>query len=294
MNDLAVLYGRAGKPDRARSLFEEVLKLRKAKLGDGHPDTLVTMSHLGMVNLASGHPDRALPLLERTLALQQARPGPDHPDTLDTMNRLAACYRDSGQIDRALPLFERTLAIRKARLRPGHPDTLTTMTNLAESCQAAGQFGRARSLHEEASALWKREAGVDSWRYAFALASTGWCLLQEQHWAEAESVLREALSLREAKEPDAWTTANARSLLGWALLGQKKDAEAEPLLRAGYEGMKRRIDEMFPRWRKRMPEDLDRLIALAEAAGKPDDVRKWRDEKASLVPSPSKPEPGVK
>jgi serine/threonine protein kinase len=282
MNDLAVIYARAGKIDLALPIFEEVLALRKEKLGDGHPDTLTTQSDLAMLYLTAGQIDRSLPLLERTLALQEARLGQSHPDTLVTLNRLGVGYRDAGRLEKALPVLEQTLALRKAKLRPGHPDTLTSMTNLAEGYQAAGQLGRATQLQEEVSALWKREAGADSWRYAFALASTGWCLLQEERWAEAESVLREALSLREAKEPDSWTTDNARSLLGWALLGQKRYGEAEPLLRTGYEGMKRKMGEIFHRWKKRMPEDLDRLILLAEATGKPDEAKAWREEKAKL------------
>ena len=290
MNDLAVSYFWAGKLDRALSLFEEVLALRKEKLGDGHPDTLTTLSDLAMAYGSDGQFERSLRLLEDTLALQQARLGPDHPDTLETMHRLATRYRDSDRLEKALPLLEQTLAFRKAKLRPGHPDTLTSMTNLAEGYQAAGQLGRARPLHEEVTVLWKREAGADSWRYAFALASTGWCLLEEQRWAEAESLVREALRLGEAKEPDAWTTDNARSLLGWALLGQERYAEAEPLLRTGYEGMKPRMDEIFPRWKKRMPEDLDRLIAVAEATGKPDEAQAWRDEKAEW-PGGSAPKP---
>jgi tetratricopeptide (TPR) repeat protein len=277
-----VIYARAGKIDLALPIFEEVLALRKEKLGDGHPDTLTTQSDLAMLYLTAGQIDRSLPLLERTLALQEARLGQSHPDTLVTLNRLGVGYRDAGRLEKALPVLEQTLALRKAKLRPGHPDTLTSMTNLAEGYQAAGQLGRATQLQEEVSVLWKREAGADSWRYAFALASTGWCLLQEERWAEAESVLREALSLREAKEPDSWTTDNARSLLGWALLGQKRYGEAEPLLRTGYEGMKRKMGEIFHRWKKRMPEDLDRLILLAEATGKPDEAKAWREEKAKL------------
>ena len=43
----------AGKLDRALPLHEEVLALRKAKLGPDHPDTLTSMS-----NLADGLPGR--------------------------------------------------------------------------------------------------------------------------------------------------------------------------------------------------------------------------------------------
>ena len=41
MSNLAGAYQAAGKLDLALPLFEETLKLRKAKLGPDHPDTLV-------------------------------------------------------------------------------------------------------------------------------------------------------------------------------------------------------------------------------------------------------------
>ena len=40
MNNLAMGYRDAGKLDQALPLFEETLKLRKAKLGPDDPDTL--------------------------------------------------------------------------------------------------------------------------------------------------------------------------------------------------------------------------------------------------------------
>jgi len=46
MNNLALAYRAAGKLDQALPLLEETLKLRKAKLGPEHPDTLGTMNNL--------------------------------------------------------------------------------------------------------------------------------------------------------------------------------------------------------------------------------------------------------
>ena len=83
MNNLAVAYQAAGKLDLALPLFEETLKLRKAKLGPDHPDTLDSMNNLAMAYQAAGKLDLALPLFEETLKLRKAKLGPDHPDTLD-------------------------------------------------------------------------------------------------------------------------------------------------------------------------------------------------------------------
>ena len=93
------------------------------------------------------------------------------------------------------------------------------------------------------------------------------------NWAEAEAVVREALTIQEAKEPDAWRPFNTKALLGGALLGQKKYAEAEPLLKAGYAGMKQRAEKIPPINDVILGEALDWLIELAEATGKAEDAK---------------------
>jgi hypothetical protein len=78
-------------------------------------------------------------------------------------------------------------------------------------------------------------------------------------------------------------------MLGGALLGQKKYADAEPLLLAGYEGMKQREQTIPPQGQVRLPEALDRLIELYTATDKPDEVKKWRAERAKypeVAPTP--------
>ncbi len=67
------------------------------------------------------------------------------------------------------------------------------------------------------------------------------------------------------------------------MLGQKKSADAEPLLLAGYEGMKQREKTMPPQANTRIPEALDRLIELFTATNKPDDVKKWRAQRAKYL-----------
>jgi hypothetical protein len=54
MGNLALAYQAAGKLDLALPLLEETtLKLRKAKLGPEHPDTLRTMGDLALAYLAA-------------------------------------------------------------------------------------------------------------------------------------------------------------------------------------------------------------------------------------------------
>ena len=78
------------------------------------------------------------------------------------------------------------------------------------------------------------------------MVQVGFALLKIRAPAEAEPILREALAIREAKEPDAWTTFSTKSMVGAALLGQKKYAESEPLLKVAYAGMKQRAAKIPP------------------------------------------------
>ena len=71
-------YQAAGKLDLALPLCEETLKLKKAKLGPDHPDTLVTHGQPRLGLQAAGKLDLAMPLYRGDAEAQesQARPRP--------------------------------------------------------------------------------------------------------------------------------------------------------------------------------------------------------------------------
>jgi tetratricopeptide (TPR) repeat protein len=328
MANLANAYLDTDRLDRALPLLEGALALMKSKLGPDHPETLRSMNNLAGGYEAAGKLDRALPLYEETLALRKSKLGPDHPDTLTSMNNVAGAYWRGKRLDRSIPLFEECLKLRRVKSGEDHPDTMWVKANLGVNYKDAGRLAEAVPLLEEANRAvrkyptlrWVRLQLLDAYvkvgrndeaaalakemliddRAALAagspqlagmLAQAGLSLLKTKHWTEAEAILREALTIREASEPDAWTTFNTKSLLGGALLGQKKYAEAEPLLKAGYEGMKQRAEKIAPEAKVRLGEALDRLIELAEATGKAEDAKRWKDEKAKRS-GPSTPTPG--
>jgi eukaryotic-like serine/threonine-protein kinase len=106
-------------------------------------------------------------------------------------------------------------------------------------------------------------------------------LLTWKQFAVAEPLLREALAIREKKEPSDWRTFGTQSVLGGALLGQKKYAEAEPLLVKGYEGMKARQAKIPKEAGSRIPEALDRLVELYTAKNKPAEAAKYQELRAT-------------
>ena len=279
MTNLGSAYLAAGQLDKALPLLEDTLKLKTAKLGPEHPLTLTCMNNLAYCYQSAGKLDLALPLYEETLKLHKAKLGPEHPETLTFMNNLAGAYRAGGRLPEAIALHEQAAAGIE-RLRFQHLNAGRIIASTTSAYEAANQLDKAEAWRRKWLAVVKDRAGADSTAHAGELAALGLNLLNQKKWTEAEPVLKECLAVREQKQPDAWSTFNTKSSLGGALLGQTKYAEAEPLLKAGYEGLKAREKTIPPQGKTRLSEALDRLIELYTAKNSPDEVTKWRAERA--------------
>jgi eukaryotic-like serine/threonine-protein kinase len=313
MSNLAMAYQSAGNHDRALPLFEEALAQKKSKLGDKSPVILPTMSGLALSCLAVGQTDRAMSLLEESYAIAKSKLGPDDFGTLHTMHGLARGYDSARKFDRSIPLFEECLKRRIATLGRDHPATLTTASYLGVSYKVTGRLAKALPLLEQGSRAVRKYPNLrfvrdplldtyvtlgrsdlaaalvndtlaearaalpqDSPQLAGVLANVGSSLLKTESWAKAETVLREAVTIRDSKEPGAWGTFNTKSMLGAALVGQLKYAEAEPLVIHGYEEMKAREATIPATARRSLYEATERVVRLYEAWGKREAAAKWK------------------
>jgi serine/threonine-protein kinase len=253
----------------------------REKLGPEHPDTLTCTSNLAAVYRALGQFDQAVPLLEAVVKRQAATLGRQHPDTLRSLANLGANYLAIGRRNEALPLLEEAF-----RAHPQYPELRWVGEPLLDGYLLAGETAKGVALVRARIASGRPLVPKDSPRLAAGLAQEGQALLKLRAWADAESVLRECLALREklATDPKSgvvpWQVANARSLLGGALLGQGKHAEAEPLLIQGCEGLKAQERTIPPQGRANLPAALARLVRLYEATDCPQAAAPYRAELA--------------
>jgi tetratricopeptide (TPR) repeat protein len=280
MGTLANGYRDAGKLHLALPLFEERLALTKTKLGPDHPDTLMSMNDLAVCHWSLLELDKSIPLFEDLLKRYEGKLGRQHPDTVRAVVNLGINYMDAGRLDPALPLLEEAYAASKK-----YPNLEWVGARLLEGYTLAGKKTEAGTLSKELLADARRTLRPDSPQLAGTLAQLGFSLLTNKEFAEAESILRESLTIREKNEPDLWTTFNTRSLLGGTLLGQHKYADAEPLLVAGFEGMKKRADTIPQPGKVRLAEAAERLVELYAQTNKPDDLKKWQLERTKYPPT---------
>jgi eukaryotic-like serine/threonine-protein kinase len=231
MGNLPEGYRDAGQLALALPLYEETLKLTKAKLGADHPRTLMSMNNLACGYLAAGKLELALPLFEKTLMLQKAKLGPDHPDTLTSMSNLARSYQDAGKLELALVLYAETLTLKKAKLGPDHPGTLIGMNNLAKLYQQLKNYEEAVALFEQLALAIEKRQYQDSFAVK-TIRSAYICFGEAGQFEKADRWCKKWLAVYQQRNGDQ-SLEYARELvrLGLYLTRQQKWAEVEAALR---------------------------------------------------------------
>jgi serine/threonine protein kinase len=278
MGNLAHSYYAVGRHTDALKLREATLVLRKSRSGLDHPYTFRSMDNLATSYYAVGRYADALKLQEETLALRKAKLPADHPDTLSSMLGLANCYAASSRPADAVKLYEETLALATVKRGRDHPFTVEVMRAMARLRMDMHEHAAAEALLVEALALAAKRQAARPLESAGIQAQLGDCLLRQNQFGKAESILRACVTTREEKDADGWATYWSKSLLGAALAGQQKHAEAEPLLLAGYEGLSKREDRIGAPDRSVLGDARNRLVQLYDAWGKKDQADAWRQK----------------
>jgi eukaryotic-like serine/threonine-protein kinase len=276
---LASIYRDQGRFVEAESLDIETLAITEKAFGPDHPDVLKAKGNLASLYWSQGKLDKSVPLFEEVLRAREPKLGRQHPDTLTTMGNLGVNYMDAGRLRDAIPLLEE--AYRASKRYPQlcfvWPALLHAYTSSADPAKPEST-ARVEVLMPEMLAAARGTLPEGSLELAAQLASLGQTQLTLKAWHEAEPLIREALTTREAKAPDDWRTFYTRSLLGGALLGQDQLAEAEPLLLDGYRGMKEREATIHAHGKARIPEVIERVARLYEAKGNEPEAAAWRSK----------------
>ena len=269
-------YKAAGRIAEAIALNETTLKLREAKFGPDHRDTLTTRANLATLYSSTGRTADAIALHEQTVKLCEVKLGPEHPHTLIGRINLGGDYLDAGRPHEAIALHEATLKLLEAKQGPNHPDTFKTRDKLARAYEAVGRWDEAERLRRDALARRRKTDKPDSILLGGDLSGLGGFLLGQSRCFEAEPLLRESVAIHEKAAADDWRRYHSMSLLGGALLGQGHYSEAQPLIVPGYEGMKAREARIPYQYRLSLLEAAQRVVRLYEDWGKPDQAAAWK------------------
>jgi tetratricopeptide (TPR) repeat protein len=119
---LAVNYSLTGQRDKALPLFEETLKLMKAKLGPDHPSTLNSLGNLGKACCDAKQGDKAAPLLKEFIAGSRKNHSKESPQFAGLLAQMSVRLLECDQFTPAEEMLRECLAIREKK----EPDVWTT------------------------------------------------------------------------------------------------------------------------------------------------------------------------
>lgn len=278
-SNLAVAYLNNREPAKAAPLLHEVLEHRRDLLGEEHQETFTAENNLAGVYMMSGQIDRAADVFADLLPRMREKLGDDHPNVLGVQYNLAGAYLWLKKPEQALPLFQQSWEQMKVKLGPEHPTTLKSRKHIGRANEDAGNYDEAEAVYRELLDLERKRENAKPTQVAVYLDALGRTLVKKQTHADAEPLLREALSIRDEHIADFWQTAATRSVLGECLAGQKQFEEAEPLLLAGHESLVKLAAKIPPSERGGMINaSMQRLVDLYEHWKHREAAAEWRQK----------------
>ena len=229
IHNLASSYSGLGEYQRAAGLFEEAVKGSRAVFGDSNPTTLSSVSGLANVYRDLGRFSEAENLQSQVLDLRRQALGEEHPHTILAISTLAGIYLAEEHYLQAEELLVKGLEAAR-RVMPGHPYTIGFLPALAEVNWKEGKLQKAEELFEEAADSYRKILGPTRQATARVLASWAEMKVEQERFAEAGPLLRDALAAFEKSAPDDWRRFHVQAMLAVVLFRTGARAEAGPLL----------------------------------------------------------------
>jgi len=149
---LGQTYRRLGEFEKARTLLQTSVRVRSALRGDDHPETLESMSALGLLERDQGRYAAADTLMERVVTGRRALRGPTDSTVVQALMYHGFIQRKLRQTEEAEKRLEAALRAHRSRRDTANILTAELLFNLASLLKTQGKLDEAlpvqrRSLH---------------------------------------------------------------------------------------------------------------------------------------------------
>eukprot|EP00522_Entomoneis_paludosa_P014534 CAMPEP_0172439438 /NCGR_PEP_ID=MMETSP1065-20121228/430_1 /TAXON_ID=265537 /ORGANISM="Amphiprora paludosa, Strain CCMP125" /LENGTH=1028 /DNA_ID=CAMNT_0013188121 /DNA_START=74 /DNA_END=3160 /DNA_ORIENTATION=- len=185
MHTLGVVFDSGAEYDDAIQAFKAALTIRKALLGNDHPDCAQTRNSVGLAMSNQGMYERALAVLNEDLNLTKARMGDESVQCSAVLDNIGMVHQENGKHDLALETYAMSLHISKVGLGRTHPSVAKTMNNIGMVQQRKGQYVKALDMFTAALPIAKSTLGEDHAEVASILQNMGIANKNLEKYSEA-------------------------------------------------------------------------------------------------------------
>jgi tetratricopeptide (TPR) repeat protein/tRNA A-37 threonylcarbamoyl transferase component Bud32 len=228
---LALRYMEMGLYDAARPLQEQALAARRRVLGEEHPETLSSMSYMGVLLVHQGNPIEAELYYSEALRKRRHVMGDEHPNTIDSISNLGQMLMAQGKSNQAEPYF------RELERRQGVPDeaplgALPAAEHMVSLLHYQGKPRDAELYLRKTLQMRRRAFGEEHPETIYSIDLLARVLRTQGKLDAAEPLFREALDKsRRALGAEHPYTLSVLGEMGVVLLHRGKLAESERYLR---------------------------------------------------------------
>jgi serine/threonine protein kinase/tetratricopeptide (TPR) repeat protein len=240
------VYDALGEYQKAEAMHRSALILRRALWGNMNATVADSLDSLGWELLMQDKVDAAEPSFQEALAIRTNLLGSEHVQVAASLYHLGCVRLSQSPNPEAEPLLRQSLAMRRKLLGNANLEVAESLSGLSTALHNAGKPDQAEAAAREALAIQARvlpdersaaDAGITQLRLGLAL-------LDQNRFAEAEPVVREAVTLRRnLLGSKHHNVAQALDVLAQVLVGETKLAEAEAVAREGLAISRKTIGE---------------------------------------------------
>lgn len=267
---LGIAYQSLGRLDRADSLLQSALSVRRAVFGSDHEETAESLLRLGTLRLVQDKLPEAEQTIREAIAIDERRLPSNDIAIIRAQIVLGQILEQEGAYDRAIRVLNpvvQSLSFKSEATK----DLSDGITALANAHFYKGAYERAAALNREGLAIDRQLYGEHHPNLADDFINMGQVQIQQGRYADAETNFRQALQINQTwygkSSPQA---ADAATYIAQSLQFQRRDAEAERLLEQALTALEQSYGKEHPRV----------AIALGVLGGVARDLRQWDKAKA--------------
>jgi tetratricopeptide (TPR) repeat protein len=204
-------------------------------LGNAHPDVGSDLINLSQLETQAGDYAKAEAYGREALAIYRGWFSPGHYEIAGAETTLSDPLIYQGKVQEALPLLVDALRIQQASFPGPNEKTAHTLASLGHAEHALNRLDDSLAYYQKAAAQFLSLIPGKDYRFASMLFNEGKVYKEQGRLPQAESVLRDALSVDTLRLPATdKRVLDIRLLLGEVLLEEHQLTAAQPFLTQAY------------------------------------------------------------
>ena len=196
MNDLGLAYLESGNYTKAKTLFVDLVALKKDLLGINSAEYAASLINLAGIYQDLGELNQAEALLLEAIANYKVSLGDQHPDYATAVQHLGQLYESQARYTQAEALYLNAINIRKFAIGSFHPNYAGSLFSLGRLYRKTGDYERSKAYFEEALNIYEKSYGQLHPNYANATGELGVLMQSMGQYTLAEAYLVQTINLR--------------------------------------------------------------------------------------------------